>query len=272
MTEENENGRFGGRVAIVTGGAAGIGAATSRLLVRDGARVVIVDVSDSAGEALAGELGADRALFAKCDIGDAKAVEDMTAEAVQRFGGIDILVNNAAVFGGMGMQTPDLPLEAWERTIRIVLTGTFLCCKFAIPHMKARGAGAIVNVGSVSGIRGDNGFSAYNAAKGAVLNYTRTLAIDHGPDGIRVNAVCPGPVLTGRPMLTQEDVQEVFMPRIPLRRYGQPENIAKAVAFLASDDASWITGAILPVDGGVTTHNGQPDLTGFLATSVHHKA
>ncbi|MFT4149364.1 MAG: SDR family NAD(P)-dependent oxidoreductase [Paracoccaceae bacterium] len=262
---------FEGQVAIVTGAGNGIGAATARRLAQRGARVVVADIDAEAGGRIAAEIGADRALFVQCDIGDAAAVEAMAATAEAQFGGIDILVNNAAIFRGMGLETPDLPLDAWEKAIHIILTGTFYCCRSVIPRMRQRGRGAIVNVASVSGLGGDNGFSAYNAAKGAVVNYTRTLAIDHGKDGIRVNAVCPGPVVTSRALVTTPEVQAVFLPRIPLRRYGGPEDIASVIAFLASDDAGWMTGAILPVDGGITAHNGQPDLTPFLSQSKAHQ-
>lgn len=263
---------FEGRVAIVTGAGNGIGAATARRLAQGGAKVVIVDIDDQAGARMVEELGADAALYLRCDIGDANAVEAMAKAAHDRFGRIDVLVNNAAIFRGMGIETPDLPIDAWDRAIHIILTGTFYCCRAVVPFMRQQGQGAIVNVASVSGMGGDNGFSAYNAAKGAVINYTRTLAIDHGKDGIRANAICPGPVVTSRSLITTPEVSEVFLPRIPLRRYGAPADIASVIAFAASDAAGWMTGAIIPVDGGITAHNGQPDLTPFLHQSSAHSA
>ena len=259
------------RVAIVTGAGNGIGAATARRFARDGAKVVIVDIDETAGWKIVEELGADNALFIRCDIGDAEAVEAMAGRAIKTFGRVDILVNNAAVFRGMGVETPDLPLEAWDQAIRIILTGTFLCCRAVLPQMRRQGGGEIVNVASVSGLGGDSGFSAYNAAKAAVVNYTRTLAIDHGKDGVRVNAVCPGPVVTSRSMITTPEVQDVFMPRIPLRRYGAAGDIANVIAFLASEDSSWMTGTAIPVDGGITAHNGQPDLVPFIRKSTAHE-
>jgi meso-butanediol dehydrogenase / (S,S)-butanediol dehydrogenase / diacetyl reductase len=264
-------GRFEGRVAIVTGAGNGIGAQTARLFASEGARVVVADIDEAAGRRVAEELGRDRALVCACDVGDNASVGQMTADTVGAFGRIDVLVNNAAVFAGMGTETPELAPDLWERTIRIVQTGTFLCCRAVIPHMRAQGGGAIVNVGSVSGIGADPGFSAYNAAKGAVLNYTRTLAIDHGKDGIRVNVVCPGPVVTSRALITRHDVEAVFLPRIPLGRYGRPEDIANVIAFLASDAAGFVSGAVVPVDGGITAHSGQPDLTQFLRQSAAHR-
>ena len=257
--------RFSGKVAIVTGGASGIGAATARRLHAEGASILIADVNDPLGEALADNLGAGRALYRHVDVSSWDDVQGMVDGAVSAFGRLDILFNNAGI--GSFAATPDVSVEEWRRVIDIDLNGVFYGCRAAIPVMKAQGAGAIINTASASGLAGDYSFAAYNAAKGGVVNYTRAAGIDHARDGIRINAVCPGPVDT--PIITSIDawpgVREAWNERVPMGRFAQPEEIASVVAFLASDDASYMTGAIIAVDGGLTAHTGQPNLPRMLA-------
>ena len=259
--------RFSGQVAVVPGGASGIGAAAARRFHSEGAAVVIADLNAELGEALAAELGAERARFVATDVADEAAVKAMIDAAVAAFGRLDILFNNAGV--GSRVHTPDLATEDWRRVLAINLDAVFFACRVAIPLMKAQGGGAIVNTASISGMAGDYGFDAYNAAKGAVINYTRSLGISHARDGVRVNAVCPGPVDT--PIIA--GIKEVpglwerWSDAVPMGRFSRPEEIAAAVAFLASGDASYITGVALAVDGGLMAATGQPNLDLYLPKS-----
>ncbi|UVO51506.1 SDR family oxidoreductase [Sphingomonas sp. SUN019] len=258
--------RFHGKVAIITGGASGIGAASVRRLHAEGASVMIADLSDT-GAALAQELG-ERAAFQATDVADPAAVKALVAATVARFGGIDILYNNAGI--GCFGETPDLAIEDWRRVIAIDLDAVFYACRAAIPEMRKRGGGVIINTASASGLAGDYGFTAYNAAKGAVVNYTRSLAIDHARDNIRANAICPGPVDT--PILTDGIMQvpglrDAWEQVVPMKRFARPEEIAAVACFLASDDASYLTGAAIPVDGGLGAHTGQPDLRAIFAAA-----
>lgn len=257
-------GRFAGKVAVITGGASGIGAAAARRFHAEGASVLLADLNAGAGEALAADLGEGRARFRTVDVADFSAVEAMVSDAVQAFGGLDILFNNAGV--GSFANVVDLPVDDWRRVIDIDLSAVFYGCKAAIPALRARGGGAIVNNASISGLAGDFSFAAYNAAKAGVINLTRAVAIDHARENIRVNAVCPGPVAT--PLLSViselQGVHEAWDARVPMGRFARPEEIAAVVAFLASDEASYMTGSILAVDGGVTAHTGQPDLPRML--------
>lgn len=256
--------RFDGKTVVITGGASGIGAASVRRFHSEGANVVISDIQDEAGEALASELGA-RAVFQHTDVSDYPAVEQLMQHAVDTFGRLDVLFNNAGI-GCFGM-TPDLPVEEWRRVIAIDLDSVFYGCKAAIPHMRKGGGGAIVNTASASGLAGDYGFTAYNAAKGGVVNYTRAAAIDHAREGIRINAICPGPVST--PIIAEvkalPGIEAAWNERVPLGRWAQPEEMAAVAAFLASDDASYITGSIIVADGGLGAHTGQPNLPSMLS-------
>ena len=257
--------RFAGKVVVITGGASGIGLAAVRRFHGEGAAVVIADINDAAGEAVARELGAERCRYRHADVAVWDEVEVLMAAAAEAFGGLDIVFNNAGV--GSFAATPDLTVEEWRRVIDIDLNGVFYGCKAAIPLMRRRGGGAIVNTASISGLAGDFSFAAYNAAKGAVVNYTRAAAIDHAREGIRINAVCPGPVAT--PLIAGVDelpgMRHVWDECVPLGRFATAEEIAAVVAFLASDDASYIVGAAIPVDGGVTAHTGQPNLPRLIA-------
>jgi meso-butanediol dehydrogenase/(S,S)-butanediol dehydrogenase/diacetyl reductase len=259
--------RFSGKVAVVTGGASGIGLAAARRFHSEGAAVVIADMNAELGAAAMVELGTERCLFAPTDVADWDQVQALIAAAEQRFGGLDILFNNAGV--GSFATTDDLSIDEWRRVIDIDLNGVFYGCKAALPLLRQR-KGVIVNTASISGLGGDYSFAAYNAAKAAVINYTRSLAIDHARQGVRVNAVCPGPVDT--PIISGVNqipgVREAWNESVPLGRFAQPEEIANVVTFLASDEASYVTGAIIVVDGGVTAHTGQPNLPRLLRSAM----
>ena len=257
--------RFVEKVVVITGGASGIGAASARRFHREGARIVVSDLNEAAGRELCAELGQDRAHFYRCDVSVFAEVEKLMAAAVERYGGLDIVFNNAGV--GSFARTTELAIEDWQRVIAIDLHGVFYGCKAAIPHLRARRGGVIINTASISGLAGDFGFAAYNAAKGGVINYTRAAAIDHARENIRINAICPGPVAT--PLVAGIDqipgLKDRWSDAVPMGRFAQPEEIAAVAAFLASEDASYMTGATLAVDGGLTAHTGQPNLTRIMA-------
>ncbi len=253
--------RFENKVAVITGAASGIGAATARLLSKEGAIVVLADIGDEGGKSLAAGLGPS-AMAVKCDVSKAAEVEALIKAAVARHGRIDVLFNNAGI-GSFGTSVELAPTD-WENIIAVDLNSVYYACHFAIPHMPK--GSAIVNTASISGMGGDYRFAAYNAAKGAVINYTRALAVDHARDGIRVNALCPGlvdtPITAG--VSQMPGLRDDWIRRIPLGRAAQPEEMAKVVAFLASDDASYMTGSIVVADGGTTAHTGQPEVAQFM--------
>jgi meso-butanediol dehydrogenase / (S,S)-butanediol dehydrogenase / diacetyl reductase len=254
-------GRLSGKHAVITGAASGIGEATARRFAAEGARLVLSDVNAEAGAALARSL---EARFIRADVSQAAEVEALLATAAEQLGGLHVVFNNAGI-GAYG-KAPDLELAVWQRIIDVDLSSVFYGCKYAIPHLRRAGGGAIVNTASISGLFGDYGLLAYNAAKGGVTNLTRAVAIDHAREGIRVNCVCPGPIETPLlgPVLGFPQAREEYARLIPMGRVGRPEEVAAAVAFLASDDASYVTGAALVVDGGVTAATGQPSFSRIL--------
>jgi 3alpha(or 20beta)-hydroxysteroid dehydrogenase len=257
-------GRLDGKVAIVTGGAQGMGAATARLFAAEGARVVVGDVVEDKGEALAGELG-DRAIFRKLDVRSEEDWAAATAAATEAFGKVDILVNNAAVVHFTAIETLDRA-EA-ERVLAINVLGTMLGAKHVAPLMEKAGRGVIVNISSIDGLRGCNGLVVYTASKWAVRGLTKSLAMELGPRGIRVCSVHPGGVNTqmGNPSGLTGDALNKDYGRVPLQRIGEPEEIARASLFIASDEASYISGAELAVDGGWSAGYYQPMLPGAPA-------
>ncbi|MEW2180849.1 SDR family NAD(P)-dependent oxidoreductase [Streptomyces sp. NPDC005406] len=250
--------RFDEYGVLITGAAQGIGAATARRLAAEGARVLVTDLDGDRAEAVAAQIresgGAAEAL--SCDVADRAAVEGAVAHAVSVFGGLDVLVNNAYACTPDAALFEDEPDEVWQRDLDITLSGAYRCARAALPHLAASGRGAIVSIGSVNGVQ-DFGNHAYSAAKAGLASLTRTLAGHAGPRGVRVNLVAPGTVRTGGWADREAELARVSG-LYPLGRVGEPEDIAAAVAFLASRDAAWVTGTTLCVDGGLTAVN-----TGF---------
>ena len=245
--------RFEGRRVVVTGGANGIGKATVRRFASEGAAVVLTDMDGPAAEAtarqIAGETGAT--VLAYCANVTSKA-DDLAATqfAVDRLGGIDVLVNNAGIYYEDHFEA--ITEARWDAIMNVDLKGTFLMTQAVLPHMKAQRSGAIVNMASTNGLAGEVLYAHYNAAKGGVVLLTKTLALEFGPFNIRVNCVCPGYIVTESTVAMDSDefVNDYVQHKIPLRRTGKPEEVAAVIAFLASDDASFVHGDAILIDGG----------------------
>jgi len=245
-----------GKRALVTGGASGIGRATAALFAREGAAVAVADLDAAGGGAVVQTIREQggRALFVRCDVSQAADCRRAVQATVDAWGGLDILFNNAGIIRRTTVL--DLTEEAWDQVMAVNVKGIFLMCKYAIPVMQKAGGGAIINTGSGWGLVGGANAVSYCASKGAVVNMTRAMALDHGAQHIRVNCVCPGDTDTG--MLRDEARQlgapeEAFLAGAadrPLGRIGQPQDIAQAVRYLASDAAAFVTGTTLVVDGG----------------------
>jgi NAD(P)-dependent dehydrogenase (short-subunit alcohol dehydrogenase family) len=242
-----------GRVCIVTGGAQGIGEACIRRFAREGAQLVIADIDDSRGAALAAELGA---LYVHCDVGDKAQVDALVAQTMAAFGRIDVLVNNAGIFRAADFL--EVTEADFDAVLRINLKGSFLVGQAVAREMAKAGKGSIVNMSSVNGTLTIPTISSYNVSKGGINQLTRVMALALADKGIRVNAVAPGTIATelaSKAVLTSEEAKAKILSRTPMRRLGEPSEIADTVAYLASDAASYITGEIVVVDGGRMTLN-----------------
>ncbi len=245
--------RLQDRVAVVTGAGSGIGLATVRRFAAEGAKVVCVDIAEEAGAAAAKEAGGE---FVACDVTDEEAVRSLFDGVAERHGRVDIAFNNA------GISPPDddsilvTGLDAWERVLRVNTTSVFFCCKYAIPHMQRQGKGSIINTASFVAVMGAaTSQISYSASKGGVLSMSRELGVQFARQGVRVNALCPGPVNT--PLLQElfakdEDRAARRLVHVPMGRFGEPEEMANAVLFLASDESSFITASTFLVDGGIS--------------------
>lgn len=249
--------RFQDKVVIVTGAGSGIGAATALRFAKEGARVVLVGRTRDKLDAVAKGIGPGQSLVVTADVSKWEDVQQLVKTTVEHFGQLDVLVNNAGV-APSGALT-EASLEDWRSVMSIDVDGVFYGCRAAMPHL-LKSRGSIINVSSVSGLGGDWGMSFYNAAKGAVSNFTRSLALEYGGQGVRVNAVCPALTkseLTAD-MADDKALMDKFAERIPMGRAAEAEEVADVIAFLASHDARFVNGVNLPVDGGLHASNGQP--------------
>ncbi len=254
-------GKLDGKVAVITGSASGIGNAAVRLFVEEGSRVVIADIQDSKGEQLAEELGA-LVDYVHTDVSQEADIKVAIERAMTRFGRLDCLYNNAGL-GGVSGPIEEIPVAGYDSTMGVLLRGVFLGMKHAAPIMKRQGSGSIISTASIAGLQAGYGPHIYSAAKAAVIHLTRSVAMELGESGVRVNCICPGGIATpifGKALglsieeadQTIEAMQSVLANLQPIRRSGLPEDIARAALWLASDDASFVNGHALVVDGGLT--------------------
>ncbi len=250
-------GRLDGKVALITGSASGMGKVASSLFAREGAKVVLSDVSDEAGEATAREILASggEAVYVHADVSKETDAKAMVDDAVERFGSLHVLYNNAGIMLGDDGSVDTTSEEIWDRTLAINVKGVAFGCKYGVPAIIAAGGGSIINVASfVAWVGAATSQTAYTSSKGAVLAMTREIAVEYARRGVRCNALCPGPIETPLLMqlLSDEAKKQRRFVHIPMGRLGQAEELAKAALFLASDDSSFMTGASLIVDGGIT--------------------
>ncbi len=250
-----------GKVAIVTGGASGIGRATVELFVEEGARVVIADVDTARGEEVAAGLG-KAAAFRRTDVSDADEIQALVDFAVSHFGGLHVMFNNAGISDGAYGSFLDDDLKAFERVMAVNLLGVMVGTQRAARHMASSGGGSIINTTSTAGIKPGGGLMSYRASKAAVIQVSRSLAIELAEHGIRVNCIAPGHIPTG---MTKYDMSRVISVNQPLQRQGMPVDVANGALFLASDRAAQVTGLVLPVDGGTTVGNPPGPLRAILS-------
>ena len=255
--DAQRGGRIEGKVAVVTGGCSGIGLATVERFVEEGARVVIGDIDDTRGHTLVEQLGGpDVATYVHVDVTSKEEVDALFKTAKDTYGSVDIAFNNAGISPPQDDSILDTDLEAWELVQRVNLTSVYLCCKAALPYMREQGSGSIINTASFVAVMGAaTSQISYSASKGGVLSMSRELGVQFAREGIRVNALCPGPVNT--PLLQElfaKDAERAArrLVHVPMGRFGEPREMANAVLFLASDDASFITASTFLVDGGIS--------------------
>lgn len=258
--------RYENKVVLITGAGSGIGRATAKRMASEGARLMLVDRNEEGLDQTCNELPAGTEVLRQAmDVSEEAAVEKCVADTIAHYGQLDVLCNNAGIAGGDYGTAPEQSLETWQKIISVNLYGVMLFTKYASRQMIEQGQGAIVNTASVAGIRSGAGGNAYSASKAGVINFTMTSACDLGGHNIRVNAVCPGLVETGmtKPVFDyarSNNKEQKLGARCELRRYGRPEEIAAAIAFLGSDDASYVTGQALAVDGGNTASLNLPGM------------
>jgi NAD(P)-dependent dehydrogenase (short-subunit alcohol dehydrogenase family) len=255
--------RLEGKVCFVTGGASGMGRVAAAMFSREGGRVAVADVNVDACEAAAAEAraaaaGDGDAFAVRCDVTREQDVRDAIAATVARYGGLDVLYNNAGIMMAEDRSVVDTEESVWDRTLAVNLKGIYLCCKHGIPELIRSGGGSVVNIASFVALVGCSvPQDAYTATKGAVIALTKSLAVQFGPQGVRSNAICPGPIET--PLLTEwllkdPEARQVRLARNPTGRFGRPEDIVNAGIYLASDESAWTNGAILVIDGGITSN------------------
>lgn len=271
--------RLEGRTAIITGGASGIGAATVRRFVDEGARVTIADRDEEQGEALAAELG-DATRFVSTDVSVEQDIAEMVAHTIDEFGQVDCLFNNAGFGGALG-SIADISVDDYDLTFDVLVKSVFLGMKHVATHMMERGSGSIINTASIAGIRAGYGPILYSTAKAAVVTMSQNAAMEFGTAGVRVNAICPGavatPLLAGNPRASADDINRAgqgFESMTPIGHVADPSELASAALFLASDDSSFVTGQALVVDGGVTAgipYADQPEFFRVSRPIRHHR-
>ena len=251
--------RLKGKVAIITGAGRGIGLAAAQAFAREGAKVVVAEISEELGRAAEGKLRAagGEVAFVKADVSDSASVQALVARTEQLYGGLHVLYNNASVFlNKLDGPVTELAEETWAKILAINLHSVFLCCKYGIPLMVKSGGGSIINTGSSASVMGIPGCDAYTATKGATVSLTRSMAVEYGPKRIRVNCICPAGIETEMVKASNLDNPNFeaayFFKRAPLGRLGTPEEVAHLAVFLASDESSYVNGAILRADGGIT--------------------
>jgi NAD(P)-dependent dehydrogenase (short-subunit alcohol dehydrogenase family) len=252
--------RLKDKVCIITGGAQGMGAVACRLFAKEGAKVVAADIADEAGQALMKEIkaaGGD-AIFVKSDISKEEEAAKLVEKAVTTYGGLDVLYNNAGIFPPDDHSVVDTAASVWEKVYKVNLMGIVACCKFGIPAMERRGGGSVVNIASFTALMGCTvPQDAYATSKGAVIALTKSMAVQFGPKKIRTNVICPGPIetpLLTKWLLTNPVERNKRLPRIPIGRFGQPEDVVYMALHLSSDEAKWTNGAVIVIDGGITSN------------------